>query len=94
MLYKEYRPLNGLYFETSSREYFIIDTNCINRKLCMPLVLAAELLNALENSIRGQSINLEIILKNCNSVVESGEDNDVRFIFLNSNLIGCNSNDF
>ncbi|KAL5240596.1 hypothetical protein ACI65C_008006 [Semiaphis heraclei] len=37
--------------------------------------LAAELLNALENSIRGQSINLEIILKNCNAVVEKNDDN-------------------
>ncbi|XP_060838864.1 lisH domain-containing protein ARMC9-like [Rhopalosiphum padi] len=37
--------------------------------------LAAELLNALENSIRGQSINLEIILKNCNAVVENSDDN-------------------
>ncbi|XP_050066674.1 lisH domain-containing protein ARMC9-like isoform X2 [Aphis gossypii] len=37
--------------------------------------LAAELLNALENSIRGQSINLEIILKNCNAVVENNNDN-------------------
>ncbi|XP_025412670.1 lisH domain-containing protein ARMC9-like isoform X2 [Sipha flava] len=39
-------------------------------------VLAAELLNALENSIRGQSINLEIILKNCNAVVETNEENE------------------
>ncbi|XP_060864912.1 lisH domain-containing protein ARMC9-like isoform X1 [Metopolophium dirhodum] len=38
--------------------------------------LAAELLNALENSIRGQSINLEIILKNCNAVVENNDDNE------------------
>lgn len=43
------------------------------------VVLAAELLNALENSIRGQSINLEIILKNCNAVVESGGEYDVSF---------------
>ncbi|XP_025200585.1 lisH domain-containing protein ARMC9-like isoform X2 [Melanaphis sacchari] len=37
--------------------------------------LAAELLNALENSIRGQSINLEIILKNCNTLLENNDDN-------------------
>ncbi|VVC24374.1 Armadillo-type fold,Armadillo-like helical,LIS1 homology motif [Cinara cedri] len=47
-------------------------------------VLAAELLNALENSIRGQSINLEIILKNCNAVVESGEDNDQNLDIIDS----------
>lgn len=47
-------------------------------------VLAAELLNALENSIRGQSINLEIILKSCNAVTDNGEK--VSFIFYESNL--------
>lgn len=55
------------------------------RSLCLKqrniIVLAAELLNALENSIRGQSINLEIILKSCNAVVETGEELDVSFSF-------------
>jgi len=46
------------------------------------LALAAELLNALENSIRGQSINLEIILKNCNAVVENNDDNEVSVVFI------------
>lgn len=55
------------------------------RSMCLKqrniIVLAAELLNALENSIRGQSINLEIILKSCNAVVETGEELDVSFSF-------------
>lgn len=62
----------------------------------MRLVLAAELLNALENSIRGQSINLEIILKNCNAVVETNEENEVSCCSLNSIIslviVGTNIN--
>ncbi|XP_050441973.1 lisH domain-containing protein ARMC9-like isoform X2 [Adelges cooleyi] len=37
-------------------------------------ILAGELINALENSIRGQTINLEMILKNCNAVIECNEE--------------------
>lgn len=40
-------------------------------------VLAAELLNALENSIRGHSVNLEVILKSCNAVVKIDGDKEV-----------------
>ncbi|XP_050523147.1 lisH domain-containing protein ARMC9-like [Daktulosphaira vitifoliae] len=40
-------------------------------------ILAAELISALENSIRGQAINLDVILKNCNAVIEINENDQI-----------------
>lgn len=88
-LYKEYRPLNGSCWQFSTVHRYKKKIRKIPRRLLIInarfvwsiTALAAELLNALENSIRGQTINLEIILKSCASVAENGEDNEVGDFF-------------